>query len=132
MRRDPDLIRLIMLKLEAFEKPSSALYYVSCRDDLSFDGFTYDQVYYHVDQILQKRWLDSAGDNTIDIDGSFGFRSLTPQGHDFVDSVRDDTIWKLTKEGAIAAGGFTLDTLSALGKGFLRKQMERLTGIPLG
>ncbi|MCY1309409.1 hypothetical protein D9M70_595020 [compost metagenome] len=57
---------------------------------------------------------------------------MTPAGHDFVDSVRSDTIWKLTKEGAAAAGGLTLDMLAALGKGFLRRQVANLTGIELG
>jgi hypothetical protein len=132
MRRDPELIRQIMLKLEALEKPATVVLSVGCRDALASDGYTYDQVHYHVDQILQHRWIDTAGDDSIDIEGKITFRGLTPSGHNFVDSVRDDAIWTLTKKGANEAGGFTLEILAALGRGFLKKQIEKLTGISLG
>jgi hypothetical protein len=60
-----------------------------------------------------------------------GFRCLTWQGHDFLDSVRDPKIWAKTKEGALAAGGFTVDLLAELAKGFLKKQIEERTGVKL-
>ncbi|WP_312374416.1 DUF2513 domain-containing protein [Stutzerimonas nitrititolerans] len=106
MRRDPELIRQIMLKLEALEKPATVILSVGCHDDLASEGYTYDQVHYHVDHILQHRWIDTAGDNSICLDGTITFRGLTPSGHNFVDSVRDDAIWALTKKGASDAGGF--------------------------
>ncbi|MDU9408209.1 DUF2513 domain-containing protein [Pseudomonas sp. zfem001] len=132
MRRDPELIRQLMLKLESLEKPATAIATVGYRENLAIDGYTDDQVYYHVDQILMSGWVDMAGGRGMNPSGHFYFRGLTPTGHDFVDSVRDDAIWKLTKEGVSAAGGFTMETLATLGKGFLRKQIERLTDIPLG
>lgn len=132
MRRDPELIRQLMLKLEAFDKPATAIATVGYRENLSIDGYSADQVYYHVDQILMSRWVDMAGGRGMNPSGHFSFRALTPAGHDFVDSVRDDAIWQLTKQGASAAGGFTMDMLAALGKGFLRKQVEKLTDIQLG
>ncbi|MGR3897093.1 DUF2513 domain-containing protein [Pseudomonas sp. 1176_21] len=135
MRRDPELIRLLMLKLEAWEKPATAIQYIGYKKDLAIAGYTDDEVYYHVDQILQIGWIDSGGPLSITgmtPGGQFSFHGLTPKGHDFVDSVRDDVIWKLTKDGAKEAGGYTLQLLSALGKGFVKKQIEKLTGIPIG
>lgn len=132
MRRDPELIRQLMLKLEAFDKPATAIATVGYRENLSIDGYSADQVYYHVDQILMSRWVDMAGGRGMNPSGHFSFRALTPAGHDFVDSVRDDAIWQLTMQGANAVGGFTLEMLATLGKGYLRKQLEKLTGIQLG
>lgn len=132
MQRDPELIRRIMLVLEGLDVPTARFIDVNCKDELAIEGYTYDQVHYHVGQIIKSRWIDMAGDNVIDEEGDFSFRALTPAGHNFVDSVRDDAIWKLTKQKASEAGGFTLDMLAALAKGLLKQQIEKLTGIAIG
>ena len=46
-------------------------------------------------------------------------------------SVRDDAVWRKTKEGALAAGGFTFELLASLAKGLVKKQIEKHTGIEL-
>ena len=56
---------------------------------------------------------------------------LTWKGHDFADSVRDDEIWRQAKDGVSAAKGFSVDLLAALAKGFIKKQIEQKTGIPI-
>jgi hypothetical protein len=45
--------------------------------------------------------------------------------------VRDPKIWAKTKDGALAAGGFTVDLLKDLAKGFVKKQIEERTGVTL-
>jgi Hypothetical protein (DUF2513) len=52
-------------------------------------------------------------------------------GHDFVDSVRDDSIWREAKDGAKKAGGFSLELLGALAKGLLKKKIEQHTGVEI-
>lgn len=54
---------------------------------------------------------------------------ITWEGHDFLDSVRDPRIWKLTKAGAEQAGGFSVEMLKALAKGILKTQVEKHSGI---
>jgi hypothetical protein len=58
-------------------------------------------------------------------------RGLTWKGHDLIDAIRDPKIWAKTKTGAEAAGGFTVDLLKDLAKGFLKKQIEEYTGVKL-
>nr|WP_238482036.1 DUF2513 domain-containing protein [Pinisolibacter aquiterrae] len=65
-----------------------------------------------------------AGKNWLDL-------RLTWQGHDFLNSVRDPETWVKTKKGALAAGGWTVDILKDLAKGFIKKQLEEHTGIKL-
>jgi hypothetical protein len=40
-------------------------------------------------------------------------------------------VWTKTKKGAVAAGGFTVDLLKDLAKGFIKKQIEERTGVKL-
>lgn len=97
--------------------------------DFPIDGYTAHQIIYHFNLIVGNDWLDTAGRNPSSI--SFTFRGLTSKGHDFADSVRDDKIWATTKEGALKAGGFTLELLGSIAKGLVKKQLEKHTGIEL-
>lgn len=55
----------------------------------------------------------------------------TMKGFDFLDMVRDPEIWQQTKEGATKVGAFTGDVLFALAKGFIKKKVERHTGVKI-
>lgn len=56
---------------------------------------------------------------------------LTWHGHEFLDAIRDPEVWKKTKNGALAAGGFTFDLLKELAKGYLKKQIADRTGVEI-
>jgi hypothetical protein len=131
MKRDPDLIRKLMLKLESLPMPAGSIFMINTNKDLQIDDYSANEVYYHMDQILMSGWVDGAGGHGMNPSSQFSFRALTPAGHDFVDSVRDEKIWKLTKDGVTKVGGFTLETLSILGKAFLKKQLEKHIGFGL-
>jgi len=47
------------------------------------------------------------------------------------DSIRSPDVWAKTKAGAYAAGGFTVELLADLAKGFIKKQIEDRTGVKL-
>lgn len=127
MKRDMGLMRLLLLKLEELdENGQSTCHYRSY--DIQIDGYTWAQVNYHYD-LAEEAGLVVAGTNSV-MNG-FLFRRLTWAGHDFVDAVRDEDIWNKTKEGALAAGGFSFDLVKDLAKGFIRKKVETLTGIEL-
>jgi hypothetical protein len=63
--------------------------------------------------------------------GDIIFSSITWAGHDYMDAVRDDEIWKSTKDTLTETGGFTLDLAKALAKGLVKKQVERMTGVEI-
>ncbi|MEE4124028.1 MULTISPECIES: DUF2513 domain-containing protein [Pseudomonas syringae group] len=130
MRRDMDLIRAIVLKLEAWHKQPSAIFIVQdIENDFPIEGFTSEEIIYHYQLIAEKGWVDTAG-STKNY-RTITFRGLTSDGHDFADSVRDDKVWSMTREGALKAGAFSIDLLSQLAKGFAKKQIENYTGITL-
>lgn len=127
MKRDMGLIRLLLLELEELDLDGQSTYHYRSHD-FQIDGYTWAQVNYHYD-LAEEAGLVFAGQNSVS--NGFLFRRLTWGGHDFVDAVRDEDIWNKTKEGALAAGGFSFDLVKDLAKGFIRKKVETLTGVEL-
>jgi len=66
-----------------------------------------------------------------ELSGQFAVRKITWEGHEFLDSFRDRKIWAKTKGGDVCGWGVTLDLLSDLAKGFVKKQIEERTGVKL-
>jgi len=133
MKRDMDFIRELLLKIERGESRFETL----STDDAHILGVTLDaplsaeeseRLIGHLDLLEQANFIE------IESKGSAGLycvKGLTWEGHDFLDSVRDPIVWKKTKEGALAAGGWTPDLLKDLAKGFMRKQIAERTGVEL-
>ena len=119
MQRDMDLIRELLLKLEALPiRPGGTVIITPDAEEIAVSGYNVDQIDYHLSQIGKAGLIDE-GDVRLMI--GIGFRCLTPAGHDFLDSVRDPQTWAKTKKAAVGAGGFTVDLLKDLAKGFVKK-----------
>lgn len=92
MKRNMDLCRLILFKIEE-EYVSTALY------NLKITGYSDEEVAYHCkllfDNELISDYKDGYVDDSLDY---FGVGSLTWKGHDFIDKIREDTVWNRTKE----------------------------------
>jgi hypothetical protein len=56
---------------------------------------------------------------------------MTSQGHDMLDAIRSDTIWKRAKDGAASVGGVTLGMLKDLAVAYLKKEASERLGITL-
>lgn len=129
MTRDMDLIGNLLLKLASIETPRGAVFIFTGDDpEVAIAGYSRDQIAYHLDLLREAGLLDSPGSQPMD---GITFARLSWAGHDFLDSVRDPEIWAKTKKGALAAGGFTIDLIADLAKGFLKKQIEDRTGVKL-
>ena len=75
---------------------------------------------------------DSSNPNLTPDEISEKYVRITNAGHDYLDAVRNEGIWKRTKGAVIEQGGnATLEIVKALATGFLRKQIEERTGIKL-
>ena len=126
MKRDMDLIRQLMLQVESSQEPSSIQLIPEGASDEEAERII-EHLRMLVDDVEFLTGIPAhtlAGNNWLDL-------KLTWEGHDFLDSVRDPEIWKKTKTGAMAAGGFTVDLLKDLAKGLIKKQIEDRTGVKL-
>ncbi|TBW32844.1 DUF2513 domain-containing protein [Siculibacillus lacustris] len=129
MQRDMDLIRELLLKLEALPLPSGANMYLQPEDEeVAVPEHSADQIAYHLDLIQNAGFLEQSRSNPA---RGIMFCGLSWAGHDFLDSVRNPETWAKTKKGALAAGGWTADILKDLAKGFIKKQIEEYTGVKL-
>jgi RIO-like serine/threonine protein kinase len=60
-----------------------------------------------------------------------GYR-LTNQGHDYLDAIRDEGIWRRTKDVVAETGGnATLEIMKKVATGFLKEQIKLRTGIDI-
>ena len=92
MKRDMDLIRLSLLKIEE-EYSSTAIY------DLQIDGYDMETIAYHCKLLKEAEFISDYaaeyGDGEI---CSFGVSSLTWEGHEYLEKIRDNSTWKKVKD----------------------------------
>jgi hypothetical protein len=129
MKREMDLIRVLLLKVESMEiEPGGTSPALRSSDEaLKIEGYTEDQVDYHLDYLIDSGLVEGS----CSVDRFFHISKLTRSGHDLVDSVRDPEIWAKTKEVVKKAGGFTLELMRDLAKGLIKTQIEKHTGVKL-
>jgi len=90
MKRDLDIIRTILLEIEARTGEESCLSYDSFPDEP--EGETPERIY-NVRLLVSSGYVE--GKNH-----AFGadITSLTWEGHDLLDAIRDETVWTQTKD----------------------------------
>ncbi|AHG75388.1 hypothetical protein X808_8650 [Mannheimia varigena USDA-ARS-USMARC-1296] len=90
MKRNWDLIRKILLKLE--EKADS----ISWLESTDIKGYDAKTVAYHY-KLLSNAGLIEAIDVSSLEEEDFSATSLTWQGHEFLDKIRNDSVWNKVK-----------------------------------
>lgn len=126
MKRDMDLVREILLATEESDTDPRAWV------NLPFEGRPPQEVAYHVQLMGEAGLLVVQDHQSIGVNGYRWLpKRLTWQGHEFLDTIRDDEIWRRTKDGARKVGGFSLDVVAALAKGFIKEQVKSKTGLEI-
>lgn len=129
MQRDMDLIRELMLKLEAYPMRSGAVRYFSAHDqEVAVEGYLPQQIDAHLAMIAKSGFIDMG---TSEPSYEIAFKGLTWAGHDFIDSVRDPEIWRTTKQGVEKVKGFSFDLLTAFAKGLIKKKIADMSGVEI-
>ena len=94
MKRDLELIRHILLTLEASDY--SHRVYI---ENFVTDEYSLETISYHINLLLDCNYIDATPIPIVRCHYiQFNVHRITSQGHDYLDSIRDDTIWKQTKE----------------------------------
>lgn len=113
MKRDMELIRLLLLKVEG-EEP---------KPDLS--GYTQKQQGYHLAKLIEAGLVNGeiSRDNNGNATGAVPIE-LTWDGHEFLDAARSDKVWnralsKVKSEGVGVSIGVLKELLVQVAKGFL-------------
>ncbi len=122
MRRDMDLVRKILKLVEAQETALNIGW------DLAVDGYSDEQIGYHI-HLMGQAGLVVAIDSTTmsNTSPSAIAASLTWQGHDFLESIKDDDLWaKAKKHVLMPAGGAAFSVLTE----WIKAEAKQRLGLP--
>jgi hypothetical protein len=122
MKRDMDLIRELLLKLESLPLPMGSVFIFSGREsEVSVGDFTADAINYHLNLLQEAGLIESPGSGT-----SIGvtFARLSWAGHDFLDNTRDPDIWEKSKSRAQTVAGVGLGLLLEIAKAEIKARLH--------
>lgn len=125
MKRDMDLIRDLLLKIEDSSNPISSN--ILCKDA---DEEEKDRIINHL-RLMFDQGLFTAIVTTL-VAGRWRCQEikLTWEGHEFVDTLRDPTVWDKSKGIASKAGGAGFKVLIEIGKAVVKGELQKL-GLPV-
>lgn len=134
MKRDMDLIRELMLKLEELpvgpgdnvhiQPENGALLVEGCSEGALGD-YSDHEIEYHLSLIEKAGFIERTRHGPA---VGIMFRGLSWSGHDFLDSVRSPDVWDKTKKAVSTAGGFTVELLVFAAKTYLENRIKGLVG----
>ncbi|WP_244982485.1 DUF2513 domain-containing protein [Croceicoccus marinus] len=101
------------------------------KEPFNDERFSGDELDFYMPLLSERGLIKTEMFNPLGANNIWLSVRLTWDGHDFLDTIRDDEIWRQTKEGVQKAGGFSLDLLKALAKGLVKKKIETHTGVEL-
>jgi hypothetical protein len=128
MNRDMDLVRELLLKIATATEPPNFSAIVPDRN-----GGTPEYAFaaYHmkmlIDEVGLVRGIDvCAGDKDEWLE-----LYLTWKGQDFLDTIRDPTAWRLTKESVKKVGGASWEIVIDIAKAVLKEEAKKRLGLDL-
>lgn len=95
MKRDMDLVRLVLLEVEKNDNPMRAI-------EIQIDDYSPDEVSYHVMLLEQAGYLTA-----INLSHQRGIayrpKAMTWEGHEFLSAIKSGSIWNRVKAKLAAA-----------------------------
>lgn len=125
MKRNPDLIRKILLVLESTQKPEEVL----TAKRLPLEGWSEDEINYNLLLLLEAGYIkgkDSSSDNRTIV---FVTR-LTWEGHEFLDAARDDIRWEKAKSAISKVGGWSFEIAKPILVELAKDAIKTSLGLP--
>ena|SRR5665647_349344 len=119
MKRDMDLVRLILLEIE--EKYRSTAIY-----NLTIEGYDIETIAYHCKIIFDAGLIsDYKAQYASNKIYGFGVGSLTWDGNDFLEKIRDNSQWKKVKDTISQKGlPMVIETIKSIANVFIVAAVE--------
>jgi hypothetical protein len=109
MKLNPDCIRDLLLDVEAKSTFDNVVIYNEENEEPLFDKYGVDTVFYHIRQADYAGFFIGEVSYTFDL--SAIIIDLSPEAHEFLANIRQDTNWNKTKSIASKVGSFSLNVL---------------------
>jgi hypothetical protein len=127
MKRDMDFVRTLLTEIEKGDGTEDMAHLLP--KDASDEDVR--KLQYHLTMLVNEAGLVTgieahslSGENWLQL-------NLTWAGHEFLDTVRDPDIWQRTKQGAKAAGNFSIPFIIELGKAYAKHVAKEKLGLDL-
>jgi|SRR5690606_6844585 len=122
MKRDMELIRKILLFLEEDDKPFKWKHVV-------IEGYDSRIISHHLKILNEANLIEAKPIVATKDRENWMARSLTWEGHEFLDSIKNDTVWKKIKDG-IKSKGYELGNIPIYAlKEYAKLQFKQFFGI---
>jgi len=124
MKRDLDLIRQIMLTLEENMEYGKKFHSEQLFEVMKDATLSAEKLSYHLELLVEINFISAIRQKYLSGEPTdYLIKTITSQGHDFIDTIRQDKTWKKIKEKSYNIGGFSLSLLVDIGKEYLKKQI---------
>ena len=121
MKRDMDLMRAMLLRIEECSDVPPKMLHVDDFDDLHADPFV---ISLHV-ELMNDAGLIEVFDSNVEPDGfkDFAISRLTLAGYEYLAAIRNRKVWVRVKKKIEFLGGATLDIIKQLAVKELAKEL---------
>lgn len=130
MNLNPDSVRAVLLYLEENLKLGEHLTSIQIANGiLKENGIVCgdnDEIVYAIKQLNDNYMIDAKPLYKRISNTSFFVFDITPRGHEFLNNIRDDGIWKTTKEQSKKVGTTALSILSQIATTIIT---QKITGL---
>lgn len=127
MKRNLDVIRKIMIYCEETLKPGAILHAKNMPKSLYKEidsSMTEDEFIEHVVLLEECHLIEGKGLKLISgLYAEFMVIRITSTGHDFLDALRNETVWSAVKEKVNLVGGVALSTMIDIAKDYIKKNL---------
>lgn len=118
MKRDMDLIRDILLKIEADPELNGQAF--KCFEPSDFQGRSDEEITYHIDLLLEAGFIEGSRS----LEPRPAISRLTWQGHEFIGNISDPGVWQKVKERIKGLPAVALPIVLEIGKAELKKKLN--------
>ena len=132
MKLKQDCVRYVLLALEAQELGmlSQGAQGSEIAKQLANDKFSVDDITYTLWQLADGKFIKATCDKYV-MGLSIIVYDITWQGHELLDSIRDDAVWSQTKKATSSLKSVSIGVLKNVASAFLTGMIKQATGLPI-
>lgn len=131
MKLNHDCIRDLLLYLEENLNLGSFLNISSEFNEDELSSYSADDLIYTAQKLLEANYINAEVMHFMGTNiPSVRIRSITYQGHQFLDNIRDDGVWKETKKIASKVSSASIKILSDIAAQVISNILSKQMGLP--
>jgi len=126
MKLDYNCVRNVMLSIESLEQGQ----FLNDANGSAFPllkDYTADKIAYTVERLIEAGYIPNRRITTLPYGRiHYEIDSLTWEGHQYLDCIRNDDIWDKTRKKVSPFGGLPFTLMAEIAKGLIRFKLKEL------